>query len=261
MIFLLNGWNEISTEVIQKASYDLRALVRGSPATAFVIATREGTLAPLLKPAIVQVEPLTPQQRRATVARANLANPADVIDTIEHQPTLEQITRTPLFLTGVIELARQGSTIPTSRYGIMEALVRNAETHPDHGMALLYGPSQGSHRRYLTEIAITMGGTGVTVLKESAALDAIGKCSRSLTEQNLVGHVPNAQALLGALIAHHVLVKSSHTSDATIRFVHQQFQEWFAAQQLYMRLVETVEHPHEDAVFSFPDSTGFCGSW
>jgi len=251
VIFLLNGWNEISTEVIQKASSDLRALVRNSPATAFVIATREGTLAPLLKPAIVQVEPLTPQQRRTIVARANLANPAEIIDIIEHQPALEQITRTPLFLTGVIELDRQGITIPTSRYGIMEALVGNAETHRDHAMALLHGPSRGCHRRYLTEMASTMGGTGVTSLKESAALGAIGKCSRSLQEQGLIGHVPNAYDLLGVLIAHHVLVKAGHTGAANIRFVHQQFQEWFAAQQLYMRLVETVENPHEDAVFSF----------
>ena len=150
VIFLLNGWNEISTQVLEKASYYLRSLVKNSPATAFVIATRESAMTPpLIKPVILQVEPLGLRQRRAMIAAAQLLNPAAIVDAIEHQPAIEQVTRTPLFLASVIELAREGSAIPASRYGIIEALVEKTEAHPDHSVELIHGPSGGDHRRWI----------------------------------------------------------------------------------------------------------------
>ncbi len=252
VIFLLNGWNEISTQVLEKAFYSLRALVKSSPATAFVIGTRESAVTPpLTKPVIVQVEPLEPQQRRDVIAAAQLSNPAAIVDAIEHQPAIEQMTRTPLFLTGVIELARQGSTIPASRYGIIKALVEKTEVHPDHSAELINGPSGGYHRHYLSHMASSMCRAGSTNLPEEQALRAIAECSKILREKRCIGDVPNAHALLESLVAHHLLVKSAYSGKDSIRFVHQQFQEWFAVEWVYERLVETVESPEDGAVFRF----------
>jgi len=95
LIFLLNGWNEISEKAVESAFPYLRGMVRNSPATAFVIATRETAIKPpLMKPVIVHVEPLDPLQRRAIIEASGLSNPAATIDIIERNSVLSALFHT-----------------------------------------------------------------------------------------------------------------------------------------------------------------------
>ena len=119
-----------------------------------------------MNPVTVHVEPLDPVQRRAIIEASGLSNPAATIDIIERHSVLRQITRTPLFFAGVIELARRDKTIPISRYGIIGELIRSAETHPDHEAEIRTGPSRGFHRDYLSQLASAMCSTGGTHLGE-----------------------------------------------------------------------------------------------
>jgi hypothetical protein len=204
-----------------------------------------------MNPVTVHVEPLDPVQRRAIIEASGLSNPATTIDIIERHSVLRQITRTPLFLAGVIELARRDKTIPISRYGIIGELIRSAETHPDHEAEIGTSPSRGFHRDYLSQLALAMCSTGGTHLGEGEAREEIAKRSRVLKEKGLVGGLPDAPALLESLVSHHLLVRSTYAGRTSIRFVHQQFQEWFAAEWLYERLRGVSESPSENGAFRF----------
>ncbi len=63
LIFLLNGWNEVSDVATEHAFRSLRGLIADCPATAFVIATRETAVTPpLTNPANIHIERLETHQ-------------------------------------------------------------------------------------------------------------------------------------------------------------------------------------------------------
>ncbi len=252
LIFLLNGWNEVSDVATEHAFRSLRGLIADCPATAFVIATRETAVTPpLTNPANIHIERLETHQRRAIIHKADLSGPATLIQTIEHQPALEEITRIPLFLSGVIKLARQGKNIPGSKYGILRELVDSTESHPDHKAALFGGPCKGQHKSYLVQIAASMCSNGTTTVGSQELLSSIGACSKNLLGEGLIGSMPDARSVVASLISHHLLVSLDGPTQGSIRFAHQQFQEWFAGEWLYLRFVGIFNAHDQNAVLDF----------
>ena len=93
-------------------------------------------------------------------------------------------TQVPLFLAGVIEIAKQKRSIPRSRYGIVRTLVEGIEQSPEHAGALLDEPCKGRCRDYLLAIAEIMCRRGLTTLAADEALQLVGTCSHKLLQEH-----------------------------------------------------------------------------
>ena len=242
VVFLLNGWNEISAESTSAALLSLKGMIRDSSATAFVITTRDTQIAPpVIDPIKIHIEALNFEQRRIIVSSSDLTDPSLLLAAIEHEPALDEITRVPLFLAGVIEIAKQRRSIPRSRYGIVRTLVEGIEQSPEHAGALLDEPCKGRCRDYLLAIAEIMCRRGLTTLAADEALQLVGTCSHKLLQEYILGRVPDAKCVLDCLISHHVLIGAQTDRGLTVRFIHQQFQEWLASESLYMQFSTLAE--------------------
>lgn len=236
LIFLLNGWNEVSSDDAVCIAERMRSAVRESASTSFIITTRDGDHSlPFSARAVLRIEPLNSLQKREIISRFGLADPSILIERIETEIVLADITQTPLFLAGVIEIAKLGSEIPKSRDGILRTLVQNTENAPDHQVALSEGPCRGFHHDYLSQIGRVMTGKGVAAMSQGDTLATIAVFSRALLEKSLIGSIPDAHAILKNLIDHHLLARAPGAG-SNFRFIHQQFQEWFAAEWLDSRV-------------------------
>ena len=89
-----------------------------------------------------------------------------------------------------------------------------------------------------TSSASLVTGGGVQ-LPEAAARREISACSRVLQDAGQLGAMPDPGSVLIALCSHHVLERSEYP-DITYTFLHQQFQESFAAFHLKGELAEIV---------------------
>lgn len=249
LIFLLNGWNEISSDVAILAAERLKAAVRDSSATSFVIATRGRDKTPPFSEVVtLQIEPLTADQKHEILARSGAADQSTLV--LRIGTDLADVTETPFFLAGVIQLANLGPDIPKSRYGIMRALVENAENAHDHREALLNGACRKFHREYLCRIAFAMMAKGAAAIPERDMLTPVAEFSRALHEKAWIAEVPDAHAVVENLVDHHLLARTP-IAGGDVRFVHQQFQEWFAAEWLHERISELAGDAQSDKIFVF----------
>lgn len=249
LALLLNGWNEIAADVVADAGNRLRAFALNTPGAPFVVSTRATRLAPpLSQQVVVHVEPLSGEQKVAVIQRSGLSDSSKLIRALQTNPTLADVTDTPLFLAAVIDLARYGKRIPATRFGILESVIEHTESSPEHLAPLNGAPCAGFHRRHLENTAGAMTQAGATTLPSEDLLRIIADCSKTLQSEGHLASVPNSTAIADCLVKHHVLVFSP-SSGGAYRFIHQQFQEWFAAEWLHRRVAALAEDEHRDEVF------------
>ena len=250
LVFLLNGWNEISSDHLQEAEEALRALVSSSPHSYIFLTTRTGSsLRHFSKTQTLQIEPLSFDQRRQVFEETNQRLTEETIRRIEQNTTLDRVTRTPLFLYGVIQIANQGEELPKSRYGIIGRLVEDAEK--EHETALIESSCAGFQREYLAQLAHYMTECGGISVNKHEALEIIGQCNQILLDKRLIGTIPNANLILLSLCNHHLLTEYQRDE---IQFSHQQFQEWFAANWVFQREVEAVNSHDPSQIFLFQET-------
>lgn len=250
---LLNGWNEISEKFAgEVADGQLKDFSLSNPGTPVVISTRAVRLAPPFSQgtaAFIHVEPLSLEQKLDIVRKAALDSSSDLLRQLETNPTLADVTDTPLFLGAVIELARAGDQIPTTRFGILKGFIEQVEAHPEHSVALRTAPCAGFYRPYLECVAGAMTQAGSTTLSSGELLAAVAACSQAMRNEGCLGSVPSSHEVVDCLVKHHLLVLSP--SLGAYRFLHQQFQEWFAAESLYQRASELEKADSANEAFAF----------
>jgi hypothetical protein len=233
-IVLLNGWNEIP-ESFSEVSVQL--LQDFSRFTGLFVTTRERSRLPALdNPLVLTVEQLSAEQRKLLIQKWNPPNVDHLVMHIKYNRGLNEITRTPLFLAGLLKTIRPGVELPSNRYDLLERMVLNAEQRLEHRDALTGKPLVGRHREYLTDIASRMVQDGGAVLSLDDALPTITETTKRMMNSGLIANFPEPIAIANALCDHHLLVKTEPIMPS-IQFVHQQFQEWFAATRLYQDLL------------------------
>lgn len=248
LVFLLNGWNEIPESRID------RARLRFNPsigASGVIVTTRERqVLPPLHNPVVLYVNPMSRLQRREMIEKTSIGNKAELIRQIEYNPNLDEITRAPLFLSAILEIAQKDIKLPTTRYGIFYNLVSAIEEKEEHKNALQRPPLTGNHYEYLKEIAVAMTLNGGASINKKKVLEVLTKTSKARMTKGEITQLPESESILDVLCDHHLLVKPEPSINM-IRFVHQQFQEWFAAGNLYNLLSELVKNQNSDEIFEF----------
>ena len=161
---------------------------------------------------------------------------------------LDSITRTPLFLAEVVELYRSGKDIPTTKMGVLGAVIDAIEQSPEHQVALRQAPLRGHAREYLRAFSMDMTARGETSMPEADRLRLISLVSDRLHAAQKIAQTPDPAEILDELSKRHVLVRAE---DGSLRFQHQQFQEFFAAGALRAQLDDLVraKDANEDQKF------------
>ena len=107
----------------------------------------------------------------------------------------------------------------------------------------------GRHTDYLRALATEMTHLGAVALPQADARAVVANVARELFNSGQVEQV-GAPTALATLTAHHVLELLDYP-EATIRFEHQQLQEYFAALNIHAQLVDLPdEHPHATERFT-----------
>ena len=121
--FLLNGWNEIAEPEFPHAESALRTLERDFPAAGIIVATRTHHIVPPL-PGATRARLLTLTRReRASYLKSRLGARGDELRSkLEGDPGLDELTRTPFFLSEVSSIFEAGATIPSTKMGVLEAV-------------------------------------------------------------------------------------------------------------------------------------------
>jgi len=238
--FLLNGWNEISEGTAESAIQALRELEQNYPSAGIIIATRTHRLRPPLPGAFrAQLRTLRRSQRDQYLFLALGKSANDLASKLNNSRTLDELTRTPLILAEVTELFRKGKTIPTTKMGILAAVMRVVEESEEHHAFLQQPPLSGHAREYLGALSMAMTENGAVEIGESDGHAVVESASAALQKARQLVEHPEPMTVLNELAKHHVLERLDFP-ETTFRFQHQQFQEFFAARALKRHLLEVI---------------------
>lgn len=238
--FLLNGWNEISEGTAESAVQALRELEQNYPSAGIIVATRTHRLRPPLPGAFrAQLLTLRRSQRDQYLALALGKSANELSAKLNNNRMLDELTRTPLILAEVTELYRKGRTIPTTKMGVLAAMMRVVEESEEHHAYLQQAPLSGHAREYLSALSIAMNENGAVEISEADGRAIINSASTTLQKADQLSEKPDPMTVLNELTKHHVLERMDLLG-TTFRFQHQQFQEFFATRVLEHRLLDLI---------------------
>ncbi len=249
--FLLNGWNELSDNYSEKAHTELQQLDRTFPAAGIIVTTRTHHLIPpLLGASRMRLLPLNRMQRTEYL-KGLLKDQADSLRSkLDNDPVLDQLTRTPLILSKVVDIFIAGLSIPATKIGVLDAVIKLIEQSIEHKNQLQLPPLSGHARAYLSELAMQMMSRAEVIIPEQDSRPIVGSVSVSLRDSGQISTVPEPQTVLNELCKRHVLERDDYLS-VTLRFEHQQFQEFFAALRLKSELLALIKINDETAIREF----------
>jgi len=249
-VFLLNGWNEVEPSNIKKATRLLARLNREYTAAGIILATRESSFSPpFFDESKLTIKELNNSQRRQLMQHLISE---DISGKIENNRPLSQITRTPLFLIELIKIYQDNRTLPRTRVEIFEQVVRRIENSSKHSVNLQSPPISGKSEYYLTWLASYAIRLCQVIIKYDNACSEIKAANTQLQQDGQLQTVPESTETINILCDHHILVKSSYP-DNTIRFVHQQFQEYYAHLYAKRRLWAIAESDDEKDIYQFQE--------
>ncbi len=244
--FLLNGWNEVTASNSQKAEIALRKLERHFPAAGIIVATRSHHLSPPLPGALrVSLTPLTRTQRRDYLQKRLGSQADELVSKLDNDRVLDDLTRTFLFLAEVATIFESGRSIPQTKMGVLGEVINLLEQSEEHINHLQRPPLRGRTSEYLAGLATQMTMQGATGVSRQAACNAFSFVSRELQIQPS----PDSDDILNILCAHHILERLG--SSEAFKFIHQQFQEFYAAGPLLRELVEIAQSSDQNQIHGF----------
>jgi hypothetical protein len=248
-LFLLNGWNEIAESNSIQADDALRELERDFPTSGIIVATRTHPLTPPLPGALrLRLERLRRVQR-SDYLTARLGAWATALRTrIDADASLDDLTLSPFILSEVTALFEAGAEIPSTKFGVLSAVLRLQEQRGEHRNALQAEPVFGRQADYLEVLATEMTRRGAVSLSDADASGLVGRVARELAAHGQIRQVAARDVLL-ALTAHHVLERVEYPQ-TTFQFEHQQPQEYYAATDVRAELVSLVDGD-DSRIFEF----------
>jgi len=238
--FLLNGWNEISEGTAEAAVQELRELERNYPSAGIIVATRTHRLRPPLPGAFrAKLLTLSRQQRDGYLAMVLGESANELRAKLNNSQTLDELTRTPLILAEVTDLFQKRKPIPSTKMGILAAVIQMVEDSDEHQSFLHEPPLNSNAGEYLCALSMAMSEKSAVEIEEADARGVVTSVSVLLQKNGQLAALPEPANVLNGLSKHHVLERLTYPGVA-FRFQHQQFQEFFAARGLRGRLLNVV---------------------
>ena len=238
LLLLLDGWNELDPPARSRLRIELEQIRRDCPDVRIVVTTRRQALdVPTSGPRIV-VEPLSEDQEMAIVRAQFREGGEKIVDDAWRTPGVRELITTPLYLSTLLSGGVRGPS-PTTKEEVLRLFVQQHERASDHAEAL-QAMLFGCHHEVLTALASDLNAAGTTTMSDADARRIVSMAVTRLRQQGLIAARPEPIAVLDLLASHHTLMRPEGGTGA-IAFQHQQFQEWYASQEVaeLMRLSST----------------------
>lgn len=228
--FLLDGWNEVTPTARLALIKTMRALRREFPLLVICITTRPQAAAVPFVARTLHVESLSDRQQEDLAFRHGSVG-QELLDRVRRTSGVRDLARVPFYLQALL-LVGDDRALPTTKEGTISLLVKQHEDIPERAEQLRQS-TLGQHRRYLSDLAVSMMLARTTALDDTAARQSLRATNTKLLTEGLVQNAPEPASVLETLVTTHVLV---HGEGDTYSFQHQQFQEWYAAGHVEARM-------------------------
>jgi hypothetical protein len=228
LTFVLDGWNQLDGASRRRARHELEGLRRDYPKLGIVISSRDLSVPVPFATTVVVIEPLDHAQQRQVAIEMRGADGETLLEEARAIPGLRELVSVPLFLNAILRLS-PGSRLPTTKEGVLAGFVEQHNQIANRSEALR-DATLGHEQEILADLAAEATRTANTSLPDNKARASVQATQCRLADggQLLVHSAPQPMTVLDALIAEHLLVRSSGTP-AGYSFQHQQFQEWYAS--------------------------------
>ena len=228
ILLLLDGWNELDLAMRRKLRIELKQIRRDCPYVRIIATTRRQALDIPMAGVRIAIEPLSEDQEMA-IALAQYGDAgAKIVDEAWRTPGVRELISIPLYLSAL--LAGGAGSSPTTKEEVLRLFVQQHERAMDHAEALQV-MLLGCHAQVLTALACHLNATASTAMPEADGRQIVATTIVELRQRGQIQGQPEPLAVLEALTNHHSLMRSGNDG-GTIRFQHQQFQEWYASQEV-----------------------------
>lgn len=236
LVLLLDGWNELTSAVRERARTELERLKAEMPDLALMISTRPQALDVPFNGTKIELSPLNDQQQLLIAQALRGEDGAELLDRAWRTPHVRDLVAIPLYLNALMRLP-PGSSFPDTREAVLSSFVGAHEAKADHLAKLhaLLGPFQ---RNYLEGLALAANAAATPSLDDAAARRAIAATATALVDDGQIAVRPEFAAAVAVLIDHHVLVRAGNG----VAFQHQQFQEWFASHAVEQQMIAAANN-------------------
>lgn len=230
LVLFVNGWNEVPLSAQQSCAHKLRQTL-GAPAPFSIVLTARSSFenAGLSRVTRIKVTGLAWAHQKDFIQRhLNPERASLLIDKLAKRDDLRFAARNPLILAGIVRLSEQETHLEPTTYDIFAAIVAHYESEGPRSAALRAAPVFGIHTYYLEAIALEMNRLQGTTLSVANARSCLGRAAQAALAEGTLSQPPSIPELLQALCDYHLL----HLDGEFVRFVHQRFQEYYAASML-----------------------------
>ena len=225
VLLLLDGWNELDGLARDRARAQITRLQLELPELNLLVSTRRQSLDVPFRGTRIELLPLDGAQQ-LQIARGHKGDTGEhLLDQAWRVDGLRELVTIPLYLSALLSLP-EDAQFPTTKEEVLRRFVNVHEDDDAHAAALAR-VTLGLHSRFLEGLAETATRCSTTSLAESVARKSIFETDDTLVAEGQITDRPQPQAVLEALVSHHVLIRGSGTG--TYSFQHQQFQEWYAS--------------------------------
>lgn len=233
---LLDGWNELDGAARRRATAELKRLQIDLPELGLFISTRKQSLDVPFDGAAVELQPLSEAQQME-IGRTLRGDPgARIVDEAWRTPGVRELVTIPLYLTALLSLP-EGQPFPKTKEEILRRFVQAHEQQADHAEALTEAV-KGFQTEFLSALAVMATQATTTSIPEANANRSVAQTDLLLVKDGQLAIKLQTTDVLDALVSHHVLVRTG--DPAGYSFQHQQFQEWFASNDVERAMLESV---------------------
>ena len=237
-VLLLDGWNEIDREAREKARLEVELLKAGMPKLSLVVSTRKQARDVPVPGMRVELLPLNETQQLEIARQMRADAGAAMLDRAWRTPGIRELVPIPLYLTALLSLP-DGAPFPETREEMLRRFVEAHEADPRRATRLDV-VVRGFQQYYLDALAVMMTTATSTAIGDVGARKAASATSAALVAAGQIASIPEPGAVVDVFVDSHMLLRSGDAPG--VSFQHQQFQEWYASNEVERRIIAAV-HP------------------
>jgi hypothetical protein len=238
VFLLLDGWNELDSEARRRATAELKRLQADLPELGLFVSTRKQSLDVPFDGATVNLQPLTGAQQMEIARALRGEDGARIVDEAWRTPGVRELVTIPLYLTTLLYLP-DGQPFPKTKEEILRRFVQAHEQQADHAESLKEAV-KGLQSEFLSGLAVTATQAANTSIPETSARRSVAQTDDWLVKDGQLTIKLQPTDVLDALVSHHVLVRTGEP--AGYSFQHQQFQEWYASDDVERSMLDSVDN-------------------
>jgi hypothetical protein len=225
VILLLDGWNELDSPARQRATAQIARLQAELPELGLLVSTRKQASEVPFDGTRIYLQPLNETQQ-VEIGKALCGDAgARIVDQAWRTAGVRDLVTIPLYLTALLALP-EGAPFPTTKEEVLRRFIAVHEEDTQHAESLA-AVTDRLHQRFLEDLAATATRAANTTIPETVARKSVSETDDTLVVEGQITEKPKPNAVLGALVSHHVLMRAG--DPAGYSFQHQQFQEWYAS--------------------------------